>query len=196
MTGHTHRNVYMTDELQAIYDQTVEFVGKEVTPHGDSWEAAGKVPRDVLQQMGALGMLGLRVPVEHGGLGMGMLASATFSEALGASTYAGFDVTVVTQVEKHGERIRDHGLGLVPVQFPRAATRPIEEVRLLAPPGVSVRFRYFGRQGRTGPRSEWHDSWKDTAKLPLLVEAMMAPADGAVGHTRRLIVAPRIEGLP
>ena len=34
----SHRNAYMTDELQAIYDQTVEFVAREVTPHGDAWE--------------------------------------------------------------------------------------------------------------------------------------------------------------
>ena len=55
----THRNAYMTDELQAIYDQTVEFVGKEVEPHGDAWEAAGKVPRDVLHKMGELGMMAM-----------------------------------------------------------------------------------------------------------------------------------------
>ena len=91
----THRNAYMTDELQAIYDQTVDFVAKEVTPHGDAWEEAGKVPREVLAKMGSLGMLGLRVPEEHGGLGMGMLASAVFSEALGSSTYAGFEATVL-----------------------------------------------------------------------------------------------------
>lgn len=79
----THRNIYMTDELQAIYDQTVEFVRKEVAPHGESWEEAGRVPRDVLRTMGELGMLALRVPEEWGGLGLGPLASATFSEALG-----------------------------------------------------------------------------------------------------------------
>ena len=85
----THRNIYMTDELQAIYDQTVAFVTHEVLPHGDQWEEDGKVPRDVLRKMGDLGMFALRVPEEHGGLGMGMLASAVLSEALGASTYGG-----------------------------------------------------------------------------------------------------------
>lgn len=105
----THRNAYMTDELAAIYDQTVEFVSKEVTPHGEAWEAAGKVPREVLQQMGSLGMLGLRIPEEHGGLGMGMLASATFSEALGASTFAGFDVTVLVHTDMAGPHLFNSG---------------------------------------------------------------------------------------
>ena len=42
-----NRNVYMTDELQAIYDQVVDFVAKEVKPDGEKWEEDGKVPRDV-----------------------------------------------------------------------------------------------------------------------------------------------------
>ncbi len=103
------RNAYMTDELEAIYDQTVEFVANEVYPHGNAWEEAGKVPRDVLRQMGALGMFGLRVPEEHGGLGLGMLASATFSEALGASTFAGFDVTVLVHTDMAGPHLINSG---------------------------------------------------------------------------------------
>ena len=103
------RNAYMTDELEAIYDQTVEFVANEVHPHGNAWEEAGKVPRDVLRQMGALGMFGLRVPQEHGGLGLGMLASATFSEALGASTFAGFDVTVLVHTDMAGPHLINSG---------------------------------------------------------------------------------------
>jgi acyl-CoA dehydrogenase len=91
----SHRNAYMTDELEAIYDQTVNFVRTEVLPRGDAWEEAGQVPREVLTHMGQLGMLGLRVPQELGGLGLGPLASAAFSEALGASTFAGFDATVL-----------------------------------------------------------------------------------------------------
>ncbi len=105
----THRNVYMTDELQAIYDQTVEFVTKEVTPKGEQWEEEGKVPREILRQMGDLGMLGLRVPEELGGLGMGPLASATFSEALGASTFAGFEVTVLVHTDMAGPHIVNSG---------------------------------------------------------------------------------------
>jgi acyl-CoA dehydrogenase len=104
-----HRNAYMTDELQAIYDQTVAFVAKEVAPHGESWEAEGMVPREVLHKMGDLGMLSLRIPVEHGGLGLGPLASATFSEALGASTFAGFDVTVLVHTDMASPHLVNSG---------------------------------------------------------------------------------------
>ena len=109
MTEQIHRNIYTSDELQEIYEQTVTFVAKEVAPHGDAWEVDGTVPRDTLRKMGELGMLSLRVPPEYGGLGMGMLASATFSEALGSSTYGGFDATVLVHTDMAGPHLVNSG---------------------------------------------------------------------------------------
>lgn len=103
------RNVYMTDELQEIYDQTREFVAREVRPNGDAWEEAGMVPRETLKAMGALGMLGLRVPEDRGGLGLGMIASAIFAEALGSSTFGGFDVTVLVHTDMAGPHLLNAG---------------------------------------------------------------------------------------
>ena len=105
----TNRNAYMSDDLQQIYDQTVTFVANEVTPFGESWEKSGMVPREVLKKMGSLGMLSLRVPEQHGGLGMGPLASATFAEALGSSTFAGFDVTVLVHTDMSGPHLVNSG---------------------------------------------------------------------------------------
>jgi acyl-CoA dehydrogenase len=103
------RNAYMTDELSAIYEQTVDFVANEVRPHGEAWEQAGQVPRDVLRKMGALGMFGLRVPEAHGGIGLGMLASAVFAEALGTSTFGGFDATVLVHTDMSGPHLVNSG---------------------------------------------------------------------------------------
>jgi acyl-CoA dehydrogenase len=99
----------MSDELEAIYRQTLDFVAREVVPHGDAWEAEGKVPREVLRKMGSLGMLGLRVPESMGGVGLGPIASAAFSEALGSSTYAGFDVTVLVHTDMAGPHLVNSG---------------------------------------------------------------------------------------
>jgi len=93
------RNAQTNEELEAIRDQTIGFVRNEVMPNGDRWEADGKVPREVLRSMGALGMFSLRVPEKWGGLGLGPLASATFAEALASSTFAGFDVTVLVHTD-------------------------------------------------------------------------------------------------
>ena len=103
------RNAYMTDDFEAIYDATTSFVEKEVIPHADAWELAGRVPRELLQKMGGLGMFGLRVPEHLGGQGLGPLASAVFSEALGSSSYGGFDVTVLVHTDMAGPHLINSG---------------------------------------------------------------------------------------
>jgi len=104
-----HRNAYMTDELAAIHQQTIDFVEREVVPHGEEWERAGMVPREILRQMGSLGMLGLRVPEALGGVGLGPIATVVFGEALGSSTFAGFDVTVLVQTDMAGPHLVHSG---------------------------------------------------------------------------------------
>ncbi len=49
------------------------------------------------------------MPERWGGLGLGPLASATFSEALGASTFAGFDVTVLVHTDMAGPHLFNSG---------------------------------------------------------------------------------------
>ena len=92
-------NLYINDDLEALRTEFNRFVVNEIVPQGDIWEEQGHVPREVLQQMGTLGFLGLRHPEKFGGLGLGPLSSAVFSESLGASTYAGFEVTVLVHTD-------------------------------------------------------------------------------------------------
>lgn len=93
------RSLHLDEDLLAIRRQTEQFVEQEVVPHAEQWERDGCVPRSVLRQMGELGFLGLRHPEEYGGLGQGALWSAVFSEALGASTFGGFEVTVLVHTD-------------------------------------------------------------------------------------------------
>ncbi|MCA9510393.1 MAG: acyl-CoA dehydrogenase family protein [Myxococcota bacterium] len=92
-------SVYLDDDLVALQRQTEQFVANEVRPHADAWEEAGRVPRDVLRKLGELGFLGLRHPEAYGGLARGALSSAVFAEALGASTFGGFEVTVLVHTD-------------------------------------------------------------------------------------------------
>ena len=81
--------VFMTEELRMLRAQVRRFVAEEVIPHGEAWEAAGKVPREIFRKMGDLGLLGMRHAEEHGGTAMGPLASVVFAEELSRSTFAG-----------------------------------------------------------------------------------------------------------
>lgn len=47
-----------------------DFVGNEIAPNYGSWEAAGRMPREVFEKLGALGVLGMAIPEEYGGTGL------------------------------------------------------------------------------------------------------------------------------
>jgi acyl-CoA dehydrogenase len=92
------KSIYISDDLAAIRTQIREYVEREIVPRAAEWEKGG-VPREVLDDMGKLGFFGLRVPEEHGGLGMGSLASVVFAEELGRSTFGGFTITVLVHTD-------------------------------------------------------------------------------------------------
>jgi acyl-CoA dehydrogenase len=93
------KSVYIDEDLSAIRSQVREYVDKEVVPNVETWEKEGAVPRDLLDQMGELGFFGLRIPEEHGGIGLGHVASVVFAEELGRSTSGGFAITVLVHTD-------------------------------------------------------------------------------------------------
>lgn len=94
---------------EAIRAQIRRFVDTEVRPHGDAWETEGRVPRAVLRRMGELGFLGIRHPVDFGGIDAGAVTSAILAEELGHSTYGGFSATVLVHTDMASPHLRHAG---------------------------------------------------------------------------------------
>lgn len=92
-------NVHDTPERALLRDHVARFVAREIEPHGDAWERAGCVPREVIRRMGELGWLGLMVPEAYGGAGADALDNMAFAETLSRSTYGGFVVTVLVHTD-------------------------------------------------------------------------------------------------
>ena len=92
-------NIYLDDDLKAVASQTAEYVEREIVPRADEWEKQGRVPREIIKQMGEIGFFGLRVAPEYGGIGLGARASVVFAEELGRSTYGGFTITVLAHTD-------------------------------------------------------------------------------------------------
>ncbi len=90
---------YFTEEHEMLRETLRRFIADQVLPNGDQWEKDGFVPRNVLRQMGDLGLLGMRYPIEYGGSELDTLANAIFAEELGRSTYGGFAVTVLVHTD-------------------------------------------------------------------------------------------------
>jgi len=76
---------------EALGDETLDliraelraFTAAEITPHAHAWHLADAlIPEAVIAAMAALGVFGICIPAEHGGLGLGKLAMAVVSEEL------------------------------------------------------------------------------------------------------------------
>ena len=104
-----HDPIHLTEELRLLRDQLRRFMAEEVVPHGEAWEADGMVPRDVLRHMGALGFLAMRHPEEHGGAGLGAMASLILSEELGRGTFGGFSATVLVHTDMASPHLARYG---------------------------------------------------------------------------------------
>ena len=69
--------------LDMVRDQFHKFVEDQVMPHAHEWHLADNlIPIEIVDQMAELGVFGLTVPEEGGGLGMGKIAMCVVTEEL------------------------------------------------------------------------------------------------------------------
>jgi alkylation response protein AidB-like acyl-CoA dehydrogenase len=66
----------LTDAQTMVRDTARDFARGRLAPGSRAWEAAGAFPQDVLQELGALGFLGMTVPDEWGGAGLDYVSYA------------------------------------------------------------------------------------------------------------------------
>lgn len=92
-------NPFFDHDHELLRDTVRRFVAERVLPHADAWEEAGFVPREILREMGELGLFGIRFDPEHGGSGLDTLATVVLAEELGRSTYGGFAITVLVHTD-------------------------------------------------------------------------------------------------
>jgi alkylation response protein AidB-like acyl-CoA dehydrogenase len=73
------------DEHQQLRRTARQFVEREVDPHADAWEEAGRVPKSIYLRGGELGFFGHCAPEEYGGLAadarMAVVLAEEFSRA-------------------------------------------------------------------------------------------------------------------
>lgn len=75
----------LNEEQLAIRDMVREFARKEIAPHGREWDEAETFPMEVFAKLGALGMLGILIPEEYGGAGLGYVEYVAILEEIGAA---------------------------------------------------------------------------------------------------------------
>lgn len=92
-------SIYFNEEHNMLRDQIRRYVEQKIKPVAEEWEETGMIPREILQEMGELGFLGIRYSGEYGGSEMDTLGSVILAEELGRSTFGGFAITVLVHTD-------------------------------------------------------------------------------------------------
>lgn len=88
-----------TEEHDMYRKALRDFATKELAPHAEAWEKERYFPDSVFREMGKLGFLGARYPVELGGSGGDIWHTAVLSEELPHSGMAGLTMAMLVQAE-------------------------------------------------------------------------------------------------
>lgn len=76
------------DEIEMLRDTVRSFAAKEIAPRAAQIDRDNQFPTDLWRKFGALGLLGLTVPEEDGGTGMGYLAHIVAMEEISRASAA------------------------------------------------------------------------------------------------------------
>ncbi len=96
------------ETLELIRDQVHRFAERAVAPHAHDWHRADRlIPIEVIEELSGIGVFGVTLPEEYGGLGLGKLAMCVVSEEL-SRAYIGVG-SLGTRSEIAGELIRLNG---------------------------------------------------------------------------------------
>jgi alkylation response protein AidB-like acyl-CoA dehydrogenase len=78
----TQPYVERTDEQRAIVEMVRQFVDEQVIPIAEEHDDEDKFPTGVVEQMKELGLFGVTIPEEHGGMGLDLTTYAMIVEEL------------------------------------------------------------------------------------------------------------------
>ncbi|WP_028710715.1 acyl-CoA dehydrogenase family protein [Paracoccus pantotrophus] len=97
----------LNEEEQGILDVVARFLEERVRPHIEQLEAAGHYPDHLVAEMKELGLFGIAVPEEFGGLGLRPIAFAAVMEVLSRgwttlSAYINSHSTVAYAISTYG----------------------------------------------------------------------------------------------
>ncbi len=81
----------LSEELRMLRDLARDFTDREIRPRSGGIEREHRVPRELLDRMAEIGLLGVAIPEEHGGAGLGETGLCLVMEEL---TRGDFSVAV------------------------------------------------------------------------------------------------------
>lgn len=95
---------YFNAEHDQFRDALRTFVAREIAPHVDAWDEAGRVPRELYHKAAEIGLLGVGFPEQYGGTPADEFMKIVLAEELARAGSGGVQAA-----------LGSHGIGLPPV---------------------------------------------------------------------------------
>jgi alkylation response protein AidB-like acyl-CoA dehydrogenase len=181
---------WRTDARAALQQQAREFATQVVLPLADELDPQkGEMPRSLIEQIGARGWFGITIPVEDGGLGLGVLEYCLVSEELARAWMSvgsilaraqGLGTQVLDDARRHellGRSARGQWVGAIALSEPDAGSD-------LA--GVSTRAVLDGDEWVLTGRKRWAGN----ALAADFVEVLCRVRDPEPGESRSAGLEP------
>jgi isovaleryl-CoA dehydrogenase len=99
---------FLGEDIDMLRDSVAAFVAQEITPRAAEADRSDQFPADLWRKFGDMGLLGLTVPEEWGGTGMGYLAHMVAMEEISRGSggiglsYAAHSNLCVNQLNRNG----------------------------------------------------------------------------------------------
>src|SRR5213082_3883901 len=71
-----------TDEQKAITEMVRQFTDEQIIPNAEHYDHEDEFPEPIVEQMKELGLFGVTIPAEYGGMGLGLSTYAMVVEEL------------------------------------------------------------------------------------------------------------------
>ncbi|MBN6055124.1 acyl-CoA dehydrogenase family protein [Nonomuraea sp. RK-328] len=189
----------LTDEQRAFRETLRAFVDKEIVPVATEWEHSGRYPTEIVDTMRQMGLFGLSVPEEYGGLGADMVSFALVFEEIargwmGVAGILGSHSIACWMIARHGtdEQKRRHlpDLASGARRTGIALTEPAAGTDLQ---GIRTRAVRDGDHYVVTGTKTWITNARHADPLPVLVKtAVTEPAHKGMSV---LLVDPSAEGF-
>ncbi len=147
---------FRDETLDLIRSQIRAFTAARIAPHAHRWHLADDlIPSEVIEGMAELGVFGVCIPEEHGGLGLGKLAMCLVSEELSRGWICAGSLG--TRSEIAGELILANGTQEQKRKFlPRLADGSILPTAVFTEPDAGSDLASVRTRAKRSDAGGWH----------------------------------------
>ncbi len=189
------------ETLDAVREEFRRYTAERIAPFAHGWHLANDlVPDAVVAEMAELGVFGICIDPEYGGLGMGKLAMCVVTEELSRGWIAAGSLG--TRSEIAGELIGSAGTPGQKAQWlPKIASGEVLPTAVFTEPDVGSDLASLKTRATRGEDGTWRISgaktWITHASRSDLMTVLARTDPATPGHNGlSIVLAPKLRGTP